>query len=231
MNNYDALELAFRKSFDDKFLSKTERDSLRQLYLAANLDQSNHDVLRAKLFAMARSVSKDNDAQFAFEWLEAATRILDEKPLQAKTAGSHVFFSPGDFCLNAIVSQIQSAQKTLDICVFTISDDRISDALIATHQRKVRVRLVTDNEKLLDLGSDIERHVKAGIAVKVDRTEHHMHHKFAVVDGKSVVTGSYNWTKSAAEFNQENIIVSTELAVVHSFQGEFERLWAKMDPF
>lgn len=231
MNNYDALEFAFRKSFDDKFFSKTERDAIRELYLAANLDQSNHDVLRAKLFAMARSVSKDNDTQFAFEWLEAATRILDEKPHQPKTAGSLVYFSPGDFCLNAIVSQIQSAQRTLDICVFTISDDRISDALIASHQRHVKVRVVTDNEKLLDLGSDIERHVKAGIAVKVDRTEHHMHHKFAVVDGKSVVTGSYNWTKSAAEFNQENIIVSTELAVVHSFQGEFERLWAKMDLF
>lgn len=231
MNPFETLELAFKKSFDDKFFSKAERDAIRQLYVAAQLDQRNRDVLRAKLFAMAKSVAKDNDTNFAFEWLEAATRVLEEKVEQPKSVGSSVFFSPGDACLHAIIGQIQSARKTLDICVFTISDDRITDALIDRHLNKVKVRILTDNEKLMDAGSDIERHAKAGIPVRVDRTAHHMHHKFSVADGKSVVTGSYNWTRSAAQYNEENIVVTTENTVVQVYAREFEKMWAKMDPF
>ncbi len=231
MNPIDTLEFAFKKSFEDKFFSKAERDELRQLYVAAKLDQRSRDVLRSKLFAMARAVSKDNDTTFAFEWLESATRVLEERIEPPKIAGSAVYFSPGEYCLNGIVSQIQSAKKTLDICVFTISDDRISDAIVDRHRNRVKVRVLTDNEKLMDLGSDIERLVKAGIPVKVDRTEAHMHHKFAVVDAQSVVTGSYNWTRSAAQVNQENIVVTMEAAVVQVFVREFEKMWGLMEKY
>jgi cardiolipin hydrolase len=231
MNPFESLEAAFRQSFADKFFSKAERDALRQQFVAARLDQRNRDVLRSKLYEMARAVSQDKDVTFAFEWLEAATRVLEDKVEQPKQSGSVVHFSPGDACLNAIISQIAAAKKALDVCVFTISDDRITDALVERHKSRVKVRILTDNEKLMDIGSDIERLVKAGIPVKVDRTEHHMHHKYAVVDGVSVVTGSYNWTRSAAQFNQENIMITTEQAVVQSYLREFEKMWAKMDPY
>lgn len=231
MNPSETLEAAFLKSFDDKFFSKAERDALRQLYVEAQLDQRKRDVLRSKLFDMARAVSKDSATTFAFEWLEAATRILEEKVEQPKAAGSTVYFSPGDACLNAIVAQIQSARKTLDVCVFTISDDRISHALLERHRSRIRVRVLTDNEKLMDVGSDIEHLARVGIPVKVDRTAHHMHHKFAVVDGKTAVTGSYNWTRSAAQFNEENIVITSEVAVVQAYAREFERMWAKMEDF
>ena len=140
-------------------------------------------------------------------------------------------FSPGDACLHAIVQQIAAAQTTLDICVFTISDDRIADAIVACHRSRVRVRIVTDNEKVADLGSDIERFAKAGIAVKVDRTEAHMHHKFAVIDGKAVLTGSYNWTRSAALYNEENLLVTADVQAVDAYRRAFETLWARMTPF
>lgn len=231
MNPFEALELAFKKSFEDKFFSKAERDALRQQYVSARLDQRNRDVLRSKLFALARSVAKDKDSTFAFEWLEAATRVLEEKVEQPKVQASTVFFSPGEYCLNAIVSQIESARKTLDICVFTISDDRISDAIVDRHESRVRVRILTDNEKLMDVGSDIERLVRAGIPVRVDRTQHHMHHKFAVIDGTTVVTGSYNWTRSACQYNEENIVIMMEHGVVGAYAREFEKMWGRMEEY
>lgn len=148
-----------------------------------------------------------------------------------KTMGTMVHFSPGDACLNAIVNQISSARKMLDICVFTISDDRISDAIVACHRNRVQVRIITDNEKLQDLGSDIERFAKAGIVVRIDRTEAHMHHKFALVDGKTVLTGSYNWTRSAAIYNHENVLVTSEMPVIAAYAREFQRLWDTLDNF
>ena len=57
-----------------------------------------------------------------------------------------VSFSPGDDCLNDIIELIQSADKYLDVCVFTISDNRISDELIKAYNSGVDIRVISDNE-------------------------------------------------------------------------------------
>jgi cardiolipin hydrolase len=139
------------------------------------------------------------------------------------------YFSPGEECLNAILESIGAAQAALDICVFTISDDRITSAILAAHRKGIPIRLLTDNEKLFDKGSDIQQLVRAGLEVKVDNTRNHMHHKFAVIDHKYVLTGSYNWTRSAALYNHENVLVTAEAHVVEGYAREFDRLWQEMD--
>src|SRR5687768_14672455 len=121
---------------------------------------------------------------------------------------NHAFFSPGDACLNAILSAIAAAGSSLQICVFTISDDRIAQAILRAHRRGIQVRILTDNEKLFDQGSDIRQLAAAGIPVRVDETPNHMHHKFALLDNQTLLTGSYNWTRSAARYNHENLIVT-----------------------
>ncbi|MCE3254496.1 MAG: hypothetical protein K0Q67_3516, partial [Cellvibrio sp.] len=76
-----------------------------------------------------------------------------------------------------------------------------------------------------DLGSDIARLVGQGIDVRMDNTENHMHHKFAIVDKSILVNGSFNWTRSATDYNQENILVTNEPKLVAAYSGEFESLW------
>ena len=56
-----------------------------------------------------------------------------------------------------------------------------------------------------------------------------MHHKFAVFDNSSLVTGSYNWTRSAAEYNEENIVVLYNSALITRFVKESERLWKSLE--
>lgn len=138
------------------------------------------------------------------------------------------YFSPGDTCLNAILSAINNTKHGLHICVFTISDDRITRAILQAHRRGVKVKVLTDNEKLLDKGSDIKELALADIPVRIDNTPNHMHHKFAILDNKTVLTGSYNWTRSAALYNHENLIISDDKTLVKDFSQEFDRLWAAM---
>lgn len=58
----------------------------------------------------------------------------------------------------------------------------------------------------------------------------HMHHKFAVVDGRRLITGSLNWTLTAIQSNKENILVTEEPDLVLPFITEFKRLWDVNDP-
>ncbi|WP_052374682.1 phospholipase D-like domain-containing protein [Chondromyces apiculatus] len=149
---------------------------------------------------------------------------------RAEAHVAEVAFSPGEACLEMIRSRLEGARRTLDVCVFTITDDRIAEAILDAHRRGVAVRVITDNDKSLDEGSDVGRLARAGIAVRMDRTEYHMHHKFAVFDGRFVLTGSYNWTRSAAKYNEENLVVSGDPRLVTPFAREFEALWAHLDP-
>jgi cardiolipin hydrolase len=147
---------------------------------------------------------------------------------KSKLALNQACFSPGDACLKAIVSGIHSVRSSLKICVFTISDDRITQAILQAHHRGIAVRILTDNEKLFDKGSDIRELLAAGIPVRVDETANHMHHKFAILDNQTLLTGSYNWTRSAAQYNHENLVVTDQKNLVQDFCREFDRLWQEM---
>src|SRR5688572_17706680 len=111
------------------------------------------------------------------------------------------YFSPGTTCQQAIISAIDNAKSSIRICVFTISDDQITAAILRAHQRRIPILLITDNEKLLDLGFDIKQLTEVAIEIRTDNTRNHMHHKFAIIDNQFLITGSYNWTRSAALYN------------------------------
>ncbi|WP_266204081.1 phospholipase D-like domain-containing protein [Pontibacter kalidii] len=141
---------------------------------------------------------------------------------------SHAFFSPGDDCLNAIVESMEQAGKSIKICVFTISDNRITEAILEAHRRGVSIKIITDNNKLHDTGSDVRELAVRGLEVRIDKTRSHMHHKFAIFDEARVLTGSYNWTRSAALYNHENILITDNLSIVQDYSREFDRLWESM---
>ncbi|MBN2526085.1 MAG: nuclease, partial [Deltaproteobacteria bacterium] len=160
----------------------------------------------------------------AVKWLEKVVKLLDVVQPAPKTH-SEAWFSPGTDCADAILGAIASARHTIQVCVFTISDDRISHALLDAHHRNVRVRVITDDEKALDMGSDVHWLQKKGIPVKYDNDPGHMHHKFAVFDGQVVIHGSFNWTRSASTQNWEDISVQEDATLVTAFAQHFEYLW------
>ncbi|MDW3192348.1 MAG: phospholipase D-like domain-containing protein [Cytophagales bacterium] len=212
-------------SIGDEHFSRAEKKSVRSL--VAEYQPNTHDlaVLRSKVFDMANERINAENFAFIMQWVEEASKAL---VVTSADVGDEVYFSPGKACRATILNQIGLATQSLDICVFTISDDFIADALIQAQKRKLKIRLITDNDKTKDKGSDIDRIHQEGLAVKIDDTRHHMHHKFMVADEKIALTGSYNWTRSAAKFNHENLLLTRDPSVVRAFLKEFEDLWKEM---
>jgi cardiolipin hydrolase len=56
-----------------------------------------------------------------------------------------------------------------------------------------------------------------------------MHHKFAIIDKKILITGSANWTLQAFFGNYENLIITNRHEFVNSYIHEFEKLWLKFN--
>jgi len=221
----ESLAEVLEKTFADGVFSKSEKRAVKAILREEAPDKHERAWLRSRIFDFAKTHLATHAPEQLLDWLENANKLL----LDPTTPVAHTrsYFSPGEDILDAICAQLRGARQRLDICVFTISDDRISNTIIEAHERRVNVRVITDDDKQFDKGSDIHKLEQAGVAVRTDRTRHHMHHKFFIVDAETLGTGSYNWTRSAETSNQENLLLTEEAGAIKSFQREFDRLWKK----
>jgi len=217
------FEYILEKIFSDRQFTRTEKEALDKVLAAKSYTESQVANLRSQLFDYAKNLFDREGERKIIECLEAINKALlpEVKPLPEAAA----FFSPGLDCLDAINREIRRAVKSLNICVFTISDNRITDEVIAAWERGVNVRVITDDDKQYDKGSDVNKLRLAKVPLVTDLTPDHMHHKFMVADDAKIICGSYNWTRSAATRNNEDIVVLENPVVVHAFNDEFERLW------
>ncbi len=222
------LLTCFESTLSDERFSPAEADVLGQLMSEARMTPSELQSLRRGIFEMVIGRLHDPESRRLVEWLEAATGALLMPGLSV--SDTKTYFTPGKACEHAIDNALRKAAATLDICVFTITNDRLADRVEECHGRGIAVRIITDDDKVYDPGSDIGRLARCGIAIKQDSTEHHMHHKFAVIDRAITFTGSYNWT-FATRNNHENLLKTTDPSTAAKFSDQFERLWNQMTRF
>ncbi|MBN2493359.1 MAG: hypothetical protein JXR96_02110 [Deltaproteobacteria bacterium] len=157
-----------------------------------------------------------------------------------------VVFSPQDYDsshLARVAELIASAVRSVDIAMYSFRDARIMTALEHAVDRGVKVRFVfeTANADRSDPdGSYSAKLEDAGVDVRYINKI--MHHKFAIIDGPvdsldhaysgSLVTGSANWSSSAATRYDENTIIVRECGeLLLRFQMEFNHLWENSRDF
>ena len=214
------------RTLADRALSRGEKKALRSVLDDLAPGSHEMELIRDRAFSAAREALRDGRDREVLDWLDSVIGLLASHGKSgAGRALAEAVFSPGSACRQRIAGLISGARERVDICVYTITDDRVARAVEDAHGRGRAVRIITDDEKSSDSGSDISRFRGAGIPVAFDDSAYQMHHKFAVIDGEILVTGSYNWTRAAAEQNQENIVVTDDARLVRSFAAEFERLW------
>jgi phosphatidylserine/phosphatidylglycerophosphate/cardiolipin synthase-like enzyme len=213
-----------KESFQTKEFYSRDKQTLKKLIKSENPSNHELNVLRSHFFELAQNDSSDVDTIKLVTWLEEINKCL--LPVKDKNeTENRCYFSPGDDCENAIISCIRNARHSVKICVFTISENVITREIISAKKRGVSVTIITDNDKLNDKGSDIRWLADEGVKIRIDESSSHMHHKFCVVDKEILLTGSYNWTKSAADRNQENLLVTEDPKMVKAYLNEFEKLW------
>lgn len=227
------LEQQLIKSYQDFQMSKAEKIELSQLFKALSDKPDDLSFIRNRAFELVADQSRINSDNYiiSLKWLKEVIKIIDQIQNINLKSINKAYFSPSKDCLDQILSAINNAKQSIDVCVFTISDDRISESLIKAHQRNINIRILTDNHKTEDRGSDIEKLSEQGLAIKVDESDNHMHHKYAIIDNNLLINGSFNWTRSATRYNQENIMMIKDENLIAQFQENFESLWNALIDF
>jgi phosphatidylserine/phosphatidylglycerophosphate/cardiolipin synthase-like enzyme len=135
-----------------------------------------------------------------------------------------VYFSPDDGVASRILHHLEKAQATVEVMAFSLTSDEIGRALTALHRRGVRVRVLVDAGQASGSGSEAQRLRQAGVDVRLDGGPGKMHHKVIIIDGQVLLTGSYNFSRSAEVFNDENLLVIHSREIASAYQVEFDRL-------
>jgi len=226
--NQNDIEKLLEDSLVDFKLDQDEKQVFR--CLSEELREDQVSFIRNKAFELCRPHIENGgaDAVRVLNWLSRVVKAI--QPLnKSSIIASEAYFSPGDSCRNKIISLIKKAKKSIDICVFTISDNKITQVILDAHKCGIDITIISDNDKANDKGSDIHHLLNKGVNIIVDKSPYHMHHKFAIFDNKILLNGSFNWTRSATDVNEENILVSGEPGLVSQFSSQFENLKNKLN--
>ncbi len=134
------------------------------------------------------------------------------------------FFCPEDHCSSVVIGWISRANSSIDLAMYSFTLDSIGDALVNVHKRGINVRVILERNQI-NQWSEYGKLKKNGIKVVIDKNPRYMHNKFMVIDGKVVLTGSYNYTKEADTRNDENLVVIISGKVARAYDDEFEEMW------
>jgi len=140
-------------------------------------------------------------------------------------AQTEVYFSLSDNPQKEIIENINQAEAFINIAMYIFTDREIAIPLVKARERGVKVRLYLDQDQVDYKYSQSRFLVQKGVKTRISSNKYIMHNKFAIIDNRILLTGSYNWTFSANNRNDENLMVIDDPEIIEIFQNQFVNLW------
>jgi phosphatidylserine/phosphatidylglycerophosphate/cardiolipin synthase-like enzyme len=145
----------------------------------------------------------------------------------SRIPGTRVLFSPKGGASKELTRLIKAAKADIAVAAYAFSSKYLGNALSAALKRGVKIRIILDGENAQKAYSIDEWLTAAGIEVRfIEVKGDSLHHKFMIIDGKILMTGSYNFTNESEFRNHEAAIFTNNKPLIQSFAAEFDRLWS-----
>lgn len=132
------------------------------------------------------------------------------------------YFAPEDEVMAKLVGYVQGAKKSVHFMIFTFTDDDLAAAIIKQANAGLDVQGVIENRGASQ--GELNSLFCARLPVRTDGNKYTMHHKVIIIDGETVITGSFNFTKSADTANDDNVLVIHSPAVAALYEQEYQRI-------
>lgn len=130
-----------------------------------------------------------------------------------------------------LVNALDQAKESIDIAVAWFTNELLFDTIVSRLDNGVKVRMVLINDDINHCGGlDFQTFIDKGGRLFFGKTGYFMHNKYCIIDGKTVYTGSYNYTYFAEHSNFENIVcISEEEPAVSRYCKNYEYILSVSD--
>jgi len=137
------------------------------------------------------------------------------------------YFSPDDNVAARLLDVLSLAQESVYFLAYSFTSDDIGQLLRDKSAQGVTVQGVMEDAQIeSNQGTEFDLFRQLGLDVRRDGNNGQMHHKVIIIDRSIVITGSYNFTASAEDRNDENLVIIYSPEIANLFLQEFQRVFA-----
>lgn len=197
-------------------------------YTPNGVYRNNNNMLRLDNAALIENYIQIFERLFQLRAQEAPSKIIPN-PRVTLDNGIVIenYFSPNGGAQKAILDRLKAATKSIRVIAFTFTDTTMANVLKAKHKEGLNVQALFETRNNSAIGAEYETLKRAGIDILADGNCYTLHDKVIVIDDKTVITGSYNFTSAANKTNDENILIIDDPALAKNYLAEFKRLYAQ----
>jgi phosphatidylserine/phosphatidylglycerophosphate/cardiolipin synthase-like enzyme len=199
-------------------------------YTANDAYRNDNNLIRIRSTKLAEDYTAEFNEMFEQDLFGVDTQSATPYP-RVNVNGSEIeiYFSPDDRVADHIVDLIASAEESIYFLAYSFTADKISNAMLVRTQAGVTLAGVFEKTQVAALKSssayDLLR--LAGLDVWLDANPKNMHDKIILIDGKIVITGSYNFTAAAEKRNDENILIIHNTDIAALYLQDFQRIYTR----
>lgn len=187
----------------------------------------NNNLIRIRSVKLAENFTKEFEEMFTDD--KFGDNVIPETPNPRVTINGtpiDTYFSPDDGIQASFVELVENTQESIYFMAFSFTADPIGAAVRARAEEGVTVAGVMDAEQVnSNLGTEFDALNQAGLEVYRDGNAGQMHHKVMILDENIVIFGSYNFTASAEDKNDETLLVIYSEDLASQFLLEFQRVY------
>ncbi len=185
--------------------------------------RNNNNMLRVRSQLAANGFQQEFESMFA--GIFGPRKPINQRPnISLDETPIDVYFSPEDGAAKYVLAEIKRAKKSIRFMAFSFTATDIADAIIARHAAGIDVQGVMERQNAAGLGAVFDQLTNAGVSVIEDGNCYILHHKVLIIDNRIVITGSYNFTKSAERNNDETLLIIADPELAEQYRAEWARV-------
>jgi phosphatidylserine/phosphatidylglycerophosphate/cardiolipin synthase-like enzyme len=187
----------------------------------------NNNLIRLKSTKLAEAYTTEFGQMFVDDHFSSEKTPQTANPIvTGNNSPIEVYFSPEDGTLEHILDAVNSAQESISFLAYSFTSDELAQVLIERANAGLIVRGVFDKDQYhSNSGTEYETLHNAGLDVWLDANPRLMHHKVIIIDGQVVITGSYNFSNNAEQYNDENTLIIHDPEIAAQYMAEFQQIY------
>src|SRR5207253_1989177 len=156
--------------------------------------RNNNNMLRFASRQLAADYTNEFAQLFAGRFGTTKRSATPYPHVRLRTTRVEVYFSPEDGVAKYVLQRLAAAKRSVHFMAFSYTSSAIADVMVAQAQAGLPVHGVFESQNAGGTGSAFSRLRHGGVDVLQDGNCSILHHKVIVIDARTVLTGSYNFT-------------------------------------
>lgn len=195
-------------------------------YTPNDVYRNNNNAVRLNNAALIENYNQIFERLFQMRGVDAPSKIIPN-PRVTLDNGVTIenYFSPNGGAQKAILDRLKAAVKNIRVTAFTFTDTGMADVLKAKNKEGVAVQGVFESRNNTQLGAEFAGLKRDKVDILEDGNCYILHSKLMIIDDKTVIMGSYNFTDAANKTNDENLLIIDDPALAKNYVAEFNRIY------